>query len=67
MLRPGDRVVTPTDETAFVELVRGDGSVLCRYAGALIKQNAEVVLQAKLLARWENEKPRPAPVRVGFK
>ena len=67
MLRLGDRVVTPADETAFVELVRGDGTVLCRYAGALNKSNAEVVLQTKLLARWENEKPRPAPVRVGWK
>lgn len=62
-----DRVITPSDEVAFVLRERNaEGFVSVRYAEALRRDHAEVHVREPLLARWDEGKPRPRPVRVTF-
>jgi len=63
--REGDRVITPSDEVAFVEGMLGDTHVRGTYADALSPAVAEFTLHHKYLVRWDSGKPRPKAVRMG--
>lgn len=67
----GQRVVTPSDSTAFIERIEpaldgGAAEVTVRYAGALNPASAHVTVRAPFLVRWVSEMPRPRPVRRGW-
>jgi len=60
----GDRVITPTGETAQVVSVAPDDRLHLEYVGALRRDHAQLSLPAKLCRKIEPGQRVPEPARV---